>query len=64
VNSQVDSDGLPVICSNARLETYVRALQAAASKNNAYVFGSMRDMIDGELEKVGLQALPGTWNSN
>jgi hypothetical protein len=64
VNSQVDSDGLPFICSNARLETYVRALQAAASKNNAYVFGSMRDMIDGELEKVGLQALPGTWNSN
>jgi len=58
VNSQVDSDGLPVICSNAKLETYLKGLEAAASKDNAYVFGSMRDMINGELVRVGLPGLP------
>lgn len=58
VNSQVDSDGLPVILSNAGIERYMRGLEVAASKNNSYLFGSMRAMIDEELAKVGLPALP------
>jgi hypothetical protein len=58
VNSQVDSDGLPVIFSNAGIERYMRGLEVAASKNNSYLFGSMRAMIDEELAKVGLPALP------
>jgi hypothetical protein len=58
VNDQVDSDGLPVICSNAKLERSLKGLEIAASRNNAYVFRSMRDMIDEELANVGLPTLP------
>jgi len=58
VNSQVDSDGLPVICTNERLEAYMKGLEAAANKNNAYLFGSMRATIDRELVKAGGLALP------
>ena len=58
VNSQMGSDGLPVIFSNAGIERYMRALEVAATKNNSYLFGSMRDMIGEELAKAGLLALP------
>lgn len=58
VNSQLDSDGLPVICSNATLEACMKGLEAAASKNKAYVFKSMRATINGELMKMGASALP------
>jgi hypothetical protein len=58
VNSQMGSDGLPVIFSNAGIERYMRALEVAATKNNSYLFGSMRDMIGEELAKAGLPALP------
>lgn len=58
VNSQEDSDGMPVICSNARLQTYMKGLELAASQNNTYLFGSMRATIDRELARVGVSALP------
>lgn len=64
VNSQVGSDGLPIIFSNAEIERYMRALEVAVTKNNSYLFGSMRDMIGEELAKVGLPALPDIRNAH
>jgi hypothetical protein len=58
LNDQVDSEGLPFICLNAKLERYLKGLEVVASRNNAYVFRSMRDMIDEELANVGLPTLP------
>jgi hypothetical protein len=49
---------MPVISSNARLETYIKGLEDAAVKNNAYLFESTPAAIDGELEKAGVLALP------
>lgn len=57
VNSQEDSDGLPVILSNARLQTYMKGIEIAASQSNAYLFGSMRATIDRELVRIGVSAL-------
>jgi hypothetical protein len=64
VNSQTGSDGLPIIFSNAEIERYMRALEVAVTKNNSYLFGSMRDMIGEELAKVGLPALPDIRNAH
>jgi hypothetical protein len=58
LNDLVDSEGLPFICLNAKLERYLKGLEVVASRNNAYVFRSMRDMIDEELANVGLPTLP------
>jgi hypothetical protein len=60
VTSQEDINGLPVICSNATLQKYMKGLEDAASDNNAYVFRNMRNAIDEELVKIGLPALPDT----
>ena len=58
VYSRVGRDGKPVISSNAALVTFMQGLEDAASKNNAYLFRSMRVTIGRELVKLGLPDLP------
>lgn len=58
VNSQKGSDGLPVICSNESLQTYMIGLEDALRKNNGRLFRSMQATINRELVRVGISASP------
>lgn len=60
VIDQEDQDtGLSIMFSSQKLQKYMKSVEAAAERNDEYLFRTMRRKVNEELSKAGFARLPG-----
>lgn len=58
IDQEDHNTGLSIMFSNPRLQKYMKHVVAAAEMIDAYLFRTMREMVDGELAGTGFPRLP------
>lgn len=58
IDQEDQATGLSIMFSNHKLQDYMMSAEATAERDNAYLFRTMREIIDEELAGTGFPRLP------